>query len=112
MTIDQLVPQPLERENFNRSCLNFVSERPGCYVLTTFGNVVLYIGQAENIRRRMNNHLDDPRKVEPTPLGRAVFFHWLEFDDIDQLERTWMNIHIEHEAALPILNSVYSPVSV
>ena len=75
-------------------------------------NVVLYIGQAVNIRRRMNDHLDDPRKTDLTPQGRAFFFYWLEYDDIGKLERTWLNIHGEHEPRYPILNSVNSPVSV
>jgi hypothetical protein len=40
-----------------------------------------------------------------------VLFHWLETNDINTVERTWMNIHIQHEGTLPPLNKVYSPVS-
>src|ERR1019366_3943540 len=113
MTVDKLVPSPLSsREAFRHNCLKFVPEGPGCYVLTTFGNVVLYVGQAVNIRKRMNDHLDNPLKTAETPLGRAIFIYWLEYDDIGKLERTWLNTHIEHEGALPILNRVYSPISV
>lgn len=112
MTIDKLVPAATKRETFKHTSLRFVPEAPGCYVLTTFDNVVLYIGQAVNIRRRMNNHLDDPRKTELTSQGRAFFFYWLEYDDISKLERTWLNVHGEHEPRYPILNSVNSPVSV
>ncbi len=74
MTIDKLVPVPAKRESFRHSSLRFVPETAGCYVLTTFENVVLYIGQAVNIRRRMSDHLDDPRKTEMTPRGKAFFF--------------------------------------
>jgi GIY-YIG catalytic domain len=112
MTIDKLVPLPTSREAFKRSFVKFVSEKSGCYILTTFGNVVLYIGQAVNIRNRMVNHLDNPEKTRETPKGRAIFFCWLECDDIGKLERTWLNIHVEHEGRYPILNKVYSPVSV
>ena len=112
MRIDKLLPVPTKRETFKHSSLRFVPEAAGCYVLTTFENVVLYIGQALNVRRRMNDHLDDPRKTELTLDGRAFFFYWLEYDDIGKLERTWLNIHGEHEPRYPILNSVNSPVSV
>jgi hypothetical protein len=112
MTIDMLVPLPTSRENFKRNCVKFVSEKSGCYVLTTFGNVVLYIGQALNIRNRMVNHLDTPEKTRENPEGRAIFFYWLEYDDIGKLERTWLNTHVQHEGRYPILNKLYSPVSV
>lgn len=112
MTVDKLIPAPSNHENFKRNCLTFVSEKPGCYVLTTFGRVVLYVGQAVNIRRRMNQHLDDMQKTTETALGRAIFFYWLEYENIGMLERTWLNIHIENEGVLPILNKVNSPVSI
>jgi hypothetical protein len=44
-------------------------------------------------------------------LGSAIWFHWIEDADIQKIERTWMNIHIQHEGLLPPLNMVYSPVS-
>lgn len=112
MTIDMLNPAPSNRENFKRNAMKFVPDKSGCYVLTTFGGVILYVGQALNIRNRMNNHLDDPQKTAETPLGRAIFFYWLEYDNIGMLERTWLNTHVEHEGAYPVLNKVYSPVSV
>jgi hypothetical protein len=41
-----------------------------------------------------------------------VLFHWVETKDINTVERTWMNIHIQHEGTLPPLNKAYSPVSI
>lgn len=111
MNIAELVPQPAHAESFKRHRERFVPERSGCYALTTFERVVLYVGLAKNLRRRMNNHLDDDAKIGPTALGRAVLFHWIECEDIEKVERTWMNIHNQHEGRLPVLNSVYSPVS-
>lgn len=81
-------------------------------MLSSFDRTVIYIGLSKNIRRRMNEHLDNPEKTGETPLGRAIFFYWLEDAELNKIERTWLNIHIQHEGALPILNSIYSPVSI
>ena len=66
MTVDKLVPVPARREIFTHSSLRFVPEVAGCYVLTTFDAVALYIGQSVNIRRRMNDDLNDRRKTQQT----------------------------------------------
>jgi len=110
MNINELIPQPTHREPFNRNKERFVPKKPGCYVLTTFEGVVLYVGLTENLRRRMNEHLDNPKKIEPTKLGRAVLFHWIETCDTHKIERTWMNIHTQNEGSLPVLNGMYSPI--
>jgi hypothetical protein len=57
---------PPRKEAFRRSDERFMPENPGCYVLTTFLGVVLYIGLAQNLRRRMSQHLDNPQKTSPT----------------------------------------------
>lgn len=111
MKLASLVPIPMKYETFRRNREKFVPERSGCYVLTSFSHDVLYVGLAKNLRSRMNNHLDDNEKVAPTSLGRATYFYWFESQEIEKVERTWMNIHIQHEGALPLLNSVYSPIS-
>jgi predicted GIY-YIG superfamily endonuclease len=112
MTIGELVPQPTNCESFLRSRNRFVPETSGCYVLTTFLTEILYLGLATNLRKRMIDHLDSPEKTSPTEKGRAVLFHWVETKDINTVERTWMNIHIQHEGKLPLLNKAYSPVSI
>ena|ERR1700678_3758868 len=111
MNTDLLVPQPSNREPFKRNRERFVPARAGCYILTNFLKVVLYIGLTVNLRRRMNEHLDDPIKIAETNLGRVIFFHWIESPDTNKIERTWMNIHIQNEGALPLLNKVFSPTS-
>ncbi len=111
MNISDLVPQPSNCEPFKRSRHRFVPQRSGCYVLASFSRVVLYVGLAKNLRTRMNNHLDSSAKTGETPLGRAVLFFWLETPEINKVERTWMNTHIQHEGKLPILNVAFSPVS-
>jgi len=111
MNLSELLPPPSDCETFRRNRCRFVPEASGCYVLTTFVKEVLYIGLATDLRRRMNDHLDNPDKTGETASGRAIFFYWLVTEDTNKVERTWMNIHIQHEGSLPLLNSIYSPTS-
>src|SRR5581483_11879920 len=110
MNVNQLVPRPSSCDSFHRRRCRFVPESPGCYVLTTFTNVVLYVGLTVNLRRRMNEHLDSPKKTGETRFGRAVLFYWCEMSELNthKVERTWLNIHLEHEGVVPVLNSIYS----
>jgi hypothetical protein len=109
MNIALLAPPPGHRELFKRNRERFVPERPGCYVLTTFSLIVLYVGLTDNLRRLFGEHLDNPQKTGETKLGTAFFFHWLETSDTFKMERTWLNIHLQHEGVLPLLNGMYSP---
>ncbi len=58
----------------------------------------------------MDQHLDNADKTRLTENGRAVFFYWIESDETNKIERTWMNIHLQHEGIIPILNKIYSPI--
>ncbi len=113
MKIGALSPQPVKKESFKRNRENFVPAVPGCYALTNFSKDVLYIGLTINLRRRFNDHLDNPKKTAETINGRAIFFFWLEAPDphINKIERTWLGTHIEQEKTMPILNKVFSPTS-
>jgi excinuclease UvrABC nuclease subunit len=110
MNVDFLVPKPTKFEPFRRSQEKFVPDSSGCYALTTFKREILYIGLSNNIRRRMDQHLDNADKTRLTENGRAVFFYWIESDETNKIERTWMNIHLQHEGIIPILNKIYSPI--
>ena len=110
MTVDLLVPRPTQCEPFRGSSARFVPARPGCYVLASFSRTVLYVGLASNLRKRMAAHFDDPRKTGATASGRAVWFFWIESAETSKIERTWMNICIQHEGRLPEMNRVFSPV--
>ena len=111
MNVSELVPQPTQHETFKRNRERYIPDRPGCYALATFSKVVLYIGLTNNLRRRMNEHLDNPEKTCETENGRVVFFFWIESHEVNKIERTWMNIHNLIEGALPLFNNVYSPTS-
>jgi hypothetical protein len=112
MKVKDLVPLPTNKEAFRRAETRFIKDVAGCYVLANFDEEILYVGLAKNLRRRFVQHLDTAEKVAATALGRAVWFFWLECDDLPKVERTWMNIHQLQHAKLPILNKVYSPTSV
>jgi hypothetical protein len=111
MKVGELFPTPNNYEPFRRSCQRFIPARPGCYAITVLSKEILYLGLTKNLRARMGNHLDNPEKTKATKNGRAAVFFWLETTDTRRVERTWMNIHIQREGALPILNRIYSPTS-
>ena len=112
MKIEDLKPSPNRRENFLRNRQRFIPDKSGCYVLTTFQDEILYVGLTENLWRRFGEHLDDPQKTSKTENGRAFFFHWLECDELNKVERTWQNECEIADGVLPILNRLKSPVSV
>lgn len=112
MKVGSLSPSPLHKELFQRRSLRFVPESPGCYVLATFEEDILYLGLANHLRRRLAQHLDTPEKTKPTQQGRAFWFFWFECEELHQVERTWMNMHVLEHGTLPILNKLYSPTSV
>jgi excinuclease UvrABC nuclease subunit len=111
MNVRELVPEPSYCEAFKRNRLRYIPDESGCYVLATFSGIVLYIGLTNNIRRRMGEHLDNPEKTGETVFGKAVLFHWTTGKNTNQIERTWLNIHVQHEGVYPTLNKIYSPTS-
>ena len=112
MKIDQLKPLPAKKLKFHLSQAKYVPDSSGCYVITTFDAEILYIGLAINLRKRCEQHLDSPQKTSETPLGRAFWFWHLQWsrDHLENLERSWMNLHLAQEGSLPFLNKIYSPV--
>lgn len=112
MKVSDLIPLPTFKEGFRRAQSRFISKESGCYVLATFDDEILYVGLAKNLRRRFVQHLDTAEKIAATAKGRAVWFFWLECEELPKVERTWMNAYQLKHAKLPILNKVYSPTSV
>ena len=109
MKVAQLLPKVSKNELFARNTCKFVPKAPGCYVLTSADDTVLYVGLATDLSRRMGQHLDSSEKTNPTELGRAVKFYWLETPDINRIERSWINAHVHFEGRYPVLNKVFSP---
>lgn len=112
MNVIDLQPTPECREAFRRNRQKFIPKAAGCYALVSFEGIVLYVGLTNDLRRRFGEHLDSPEKTWLTKKGRAVFFHWLECNDVEKIERTWQNECEVADGALPILNMARSPVAI
>lgn len=113
MKIEKLNPLPTNKVSFALSAYNQVPKIPGCYILSTYDNLILYIGLATNLYNRFKQHLDNPEKTSPTADGKAIFFHFVTFDPVNlpKLERTWLNQYVNVHGRLPILNKTSSPIS-
>ena len=112
MNINDLEPSPANnRRPFKLDQYGHIPEVSGCYVLTTFEDHILYIGQANTLRRRFEQHLDSAEKANPTLEGRAYWFYWLEQEEaqLNKLERGWVVLHTNTEGKMPILNSILPP---
>ncbi len=67
---------------------------------------ILYIGETGDLRRRMKDHLDTPRMVQPTSLGRACWFSYqlVPSNRRYQVEQSMLAQHKFAEGDLPQLN--------
>lgn len=112
MKIEKLYPLPKNKIQFKLSFYKSVPKISGCYVLTTFDDDILYIGLSENLNTRFQQHLESPEKFKPTNNGKAIWFHFIEYDKINlsRLERTWINQFVEIHSQLPILNKINSAI--
>lgn len=112
MKVEQLVPAVQHKVEFSLKARKFVPAAVGCYVLSTFQNDILYVGLTDDLNRRFSQHRETPEKSEPTPFGRAFWFHYLlcEEREINRIERTWMNEHLEIHGVWPVLNKANSPL--
>ncbi len=111
MKTELLVPPPTACVPFRLTHQLKVPSAPGCYVLTTQDNTILYVGLSISLRRRFEDHWDTPEKRALTPLGRAIWFHWIECEDLEKIERSWMSGHLAIDGKLPHLNKIYSPTA-
>lgn len=113
MKVDELTPNPTDKVQFKLASFKAVPLENGCYILTTFENEILYIGLATNLNNRFKQHLDNPKKTNPTSEGKAIWFHFTTFNpkNLPKLERTWLNQFSNKHGRLPILNKVNSPIS-
>jgi excinuclease UvrABC nuclease subunit len=113
MKVPELVPLPLRREPFKMSSFKSIPKSPGCYVLSTFENDILYIGLSDNLFERFQQHQNNREKTNPTQEGKAVWFYYSVVDDknLPMLERTWLNQYIALHGTLPRFNKVNSPVA-
>jgi predicted GIY-YIG superfamily endonuclease len=112
MRIEELIPLPKDKVLFALSSYKSVPKSFGCYILATFDNHILYIGLTDNLHERFKQHLANPEKTKPTVEGKAIlfYFHTFNSNNLEQLERTWLNQFVTRHGRRPILNKVDSPV--
>jgi excinuclease UvrABC nuclease subunit len=113
MKVEKLNPLPTEKVSFTLSSYKQVPKLQGCYILSTYDNIILYIGLATNLSNRFRQHLDNPEKTNPTADGKAIWFHYTTFDPLNlpKLERTWINQFLSVHGRFPILNKTSPPIS-
>jgi len=113
MKVDELNPKPEVKLIFKRSSYKQVPLENGCYILATFSNDILYVGLANNLHNRFQQHLDNPGKTNLTTSGKAVWFYYATYDPINlpKLERTLLNQFLNMHSQLPVLNKISSPVA-
>jgi hypothetical protein len=110
--VEQLEPLPSAKFPFKYATYKAIPRVAGCYILTTFSNDILYIGLSTNLYNRFQQHLDSD-KVHITDDGKAVWFHFLEYDasSLQKLERTWLHQYEAIHGNKPIFNKVSSPLA-
>ena len=93
MLVSDLLPKADGKVKFNYSALDKSPAESGCYIITTFDGTILYIGQSDNIRRRMEEHLDEKEKTKETPWGVSFWLYYKLYDKtkLNELEREWTN---------------------
>jgi len=113
MKITELIPVVINKTDFRLSKVKFLPEIFGCYVITNYYGDILYIGQTNNLRTRINTHLNDIHKTQNTELGKAFYLYYNVVGKeihLSKLERGWLNHFELVEGKLPLLNSVRAPV--
>ena len=114
MKVGELDPRPMERIQFDEWQQRIAAPpEAGCYVIATFHDDILYIGQSVRIGDRMKSHLEDNRKRRRMAGGVA---YWLCYfvcesaDELNELERGWVIQHMAREGGkMPPFNKVMPP---
>jgi excinuclease UvrABC nuclease subunit len=81
--------------------------------MTNAGGEIVYIGQAKSLRQRVLQHFERGRHREETTYGRASLLRFLNINDAEQLnalERGWLNQCVLADGNLPPLNLVEGPI--
>jgi hypothetical protein len=84
----------------------------GCYVLTNASGDVLYIGQAVEIRGRLEQHVESGKHRILTRYGYATVAWWSEvraWTGLSPLERGWLQLCELADGERPPLNLIDAP---
>ena len=98
---------------FNEFEIDGVPQKAGCYALMDDADNIFYIGQAENLRNRMGDHLRDPQKTRKRRgWGHATLFRWtiLPKEEISSVEKRLLDDYkAKNSGKLPPFNKVNAP---
>lgn len=98
---------------FNDFEIDGVPQKAGCYALMDDADNIFYIGQAENLRNRMGDHLRDPQKTRKRRgWGHATLFRWtiLPKEEISSVEKRLLDDYkAKNSGKLPPFNKVNAP---
>lgn len=113
MKVFEINPQAQEKVVFTFTEYLLIPKLSGCYLLTSFDDTILYIGQTKNLFNRFQQHLNNPQKTQPINKAKVAWFYYkiVAELDINKIERTWMNEYQRQHGILPPLNKIHSPLS-
>ena len=91
---------------FRRHYIAFTPSVAGCYCFANIHDDVLYIGQTDDLQRRLGQHLGDPRMTSSTSLGLVSWFYYTELPerDLRVTEQKIVGDYMFKEGSLPPLN--------
>lgn len=95
-----------QRVTFNLANAFRVPSAPGCYVLTNIYEEILYIGETNDLNRRLQQHWNDRRMRQRTPNGVASWFYYKELPAhlTYQTEQLLLTRYKFSVGRLPLLN--------
>ena len=93
---------------FSQRSIIFTPATTGCYCLANIYDDVMYIGQTDCLRRRLGQHLDNPRMTSKTSLGFASWFYYVEIPEHELriTEQKLVGDYQFKEGGLPPLNRI------
>jgi len=114
MNVRKLRPRPVDRVVFSYGGLLGLKPGSGCYVLTSSAGKVRYIGQATDVRRRLEQHLADEEKGRAQRQGKLTwaYVEKCEVEELSEMETAWVRQHqLAEGGLLPPLNKIEPPSS-
>ena len=112
MKVDQLIPLPTKKCVFTLSHYKRIPNAVGCYIISNYENDIIYVGLSNNLQRRFCQHLENPDKTSIGIYGRPTWYYYLfsSENELEKIERTWLNQYQNVHGCMPVLNKVASPL--
>lgn len=106
MKITELDQTMSTRQPFAHRAVLRVPVDPGCYVMASIDDDVLYIGRTVSLRRRIGEHLENAEMTTRTSLGWPRWFYYktMAADAVEHYERRLLGRHEQYDGSLPPLN--------